>query len=99
MSQRPPSAPQAHTAEAAVERLRQATLRRPADPRAFLELGDLLGRQGRCDEAIAVFEQGLALEPDAIVLRVGLGYVHLTRNDRAAARDQFLQVRAAAPAR
>jgi Tfp pilus assembly protein PilF len=30
---------------------------------------------------------------------VGLGYVHLNRNDRVAARDQFQQVRAAAPGR
>jgi tetratricopeptide (TPR) repeat protein len=86
-------------ADDTVAALRAACARRPADPRAFLELGDLLGRLGRYNEAVAIFEEGLALEPRAIVLRVGLGYVHLNRNDRAAARDQFLQVRAAAPGR
>jgi Tfp pilus assembly protein PilF len=48
---------------------------------------------------MAVFESGLALEPDAIILRVGLGYLHLHRNERPKARDLFLQVRAAAPER
>jgi tetratricopeptide (TPR) repeat protein len=100
MPQRPaPAAHTANTVQAAVEGLRRAAAARPADPRAFLELGDLLGRLGRCEEAVAVFEEGLALAPDAIVLRVGLGYVHLNRNDRAAARDQFARVRAAAPGR
>jgi tetratricopeptide (TPR) repeat protein len=68
-------------------------------PLAFLELGDLLGRLGRFDEGARVFEEGLALEPRAIILRVGLGYLNLARNDRAAARAQFLEVRAAAPER
>lgn len=87
------------TVDDAIAALRDACARRPVDPRAFLQLGDLLGRLGRYDEAVAVFEEGLALEPRAIVLRVGLGYVHLGRSDRAAARDQFQAVRAAAPER
>jgi tetratricopeptide (TPR) repeat protein len=93
-----PSDPR-QTADDAVSGLRAACARRPADPRAFLELGDLLGRLGRYDDAAAVFEEGLALEPRAIVLRVGLGYVHLGRGDRGAARDQFQRVREAAPER
>jgi tetratricopeptide (TPR) repeat protein len=83
----------------AVDQLRQATTRRPPFPQAFVELGDLLGAGGRSEEAIAVFESGLALTPDAAVLRIGLGYVHLGRNDRAKARDQFSRARAAAPER
>ncbi len=85
--------------EAALDQLRQATTRRPAYPLAFLELGDQLGKLGRLDEALAVFEAGLALSPQAAVLRVGLGYLHLARNDRASARALFLAVREAAPER
>ncbi len=81
------------------EVLRTAVTRRPAFPLAFLELGDRLGKAGRFDEAIAVFEEGLALIPQAVILRVGLGYVHLLRNDRAAARRLFIQVRASDPQR
>ena len=85
--------------EDAVEPLRRAITRRPAFPLAFLELGDLLGQLGRLEEGVAVFEEGLALAPDAVVLRIGLAYLHLGRNDRAAARALFAQVHAAAPQR
>ena len=85
--------------DAAFGALRAAITRRPAFPLAFLELGDRLGKAGRFDEAIAVFEQGLALVPHAVVLRIGLGYVQFMRNDRAAARRAFAQVRATDPQR
>jgi tetratricopeptide (TPR) repeat protein len=79
--------------EDALDQLRLAVTRRPPLPLAFLELGDQLGEAGRFDEAAAVFESGLALTPEAAVLRVGLGYLQLKRN------DLFLAVRAAAPQR
>jgi predicted Zn-dependent protease len=82
----------------AFEQLRQTTARRPPFPPAFLELGGQLGKLGRFDEGIAVLEGGLALTPDVLNLRMGLGYLHLNRNDRAKARSLFLQVLAAAPA-
>jgi predicted Zn-dependent protease len=85
--------------EEAVDRLRQATGRRPAFPQAFLELGDQLGAAGRFEEAAAAFEDGLALIPDAAVLRVGLAHLLLKRNDRVRARALFEEVRAAAPQR
>lgn len=83
----------------ALAQLRQATERRPALPQAFLELGDQLGALERHDEAAATFEAGLALAPEAQVLRVGLGYLCLKSNDRARARSLFAQVLAAAPQR
>lgn len=83
----------------ALDRLRQATARRPPYPLAFLELGDQLGKIGRSDEALAVFEEGLALTPDAAVLRIGLGFLHLSRNDRGKARGLFAAVRTSAPER
>jgi tetratricopeptide (TPR) repeat protein len=83
----------------AFDLLRRTTARRPAFALAFRELGDQLGAIGRFDEGVAVLESGLALLPDATVLRVGLGNLQLQRNDRTAARRLFLQVRAAEPGR
>lgn len=69
------------------------------DPRSILERGEALGAAGRLDDAVAVFEQGLRVYPAADGFRVSLGYLHLRRNDRAAARAMFQHVRAAAPGR
>jgi len=86
-------------AEEALDQLRRTTARRPPFPLAFLEMGDQLAKAGRFDEGVAVFESGLSLAPDAAVLRMGLGYLHLERNDRSGARALFSAVRAAAPER
>jgi tetratricopeptide (TPR) repeat protein len=83
----------------ALEQWREATAARPAFPPAFLQYAAQLGRIGRLDEAVTVLESGLALAPDAIDLRMELGFIHLKRNSRAAARAIFLQVQAAAPQR
>ena len=83
----------------ALDALRRAAARRPPYPLAFLELGERLSALGRFVEAVAAFESGLALLPDADGLRIGLAYAHLQRNDRARARSLFEQVRAAAPER
>src|ERR1700683_4620596 len=83
----------------AFDQLRRTTSRRPPFVLAFLELGELLGRAGRSDEALAVFAAGLTLAPDAAVLRLGLGHLHLSLNDRARARELFGEVCAAAPQR
>ncbi len=83
----------------ALDQLRETIGRRPPFPQAFLELGDQLSAMGRFEEGAAVFESGVALMPDALVLRVGLGYLNLQRNDRAQARTLFLRVRAEAPGR
>jgi tetratricopeptide (TPR) repeat protein len=83
----------------AFEQLHRTTARRPPFLPAFLELGGKLRDVGRFDEAIAVLESGLALAPDDLDLRMGLGYLHVKRNDRARARALFLQVLAAAPSR
>lgn len=82
-----------------LEALRAAAARRPAYPRAFLELGETLGAVGRIGEAIAAFEDGLRAFPTADGFRISLGYLHLRRNDRAAARAMFEHVRTVAPGR
>ena len=85
--------------EEAIDQLRLTAARRPPFPPAFLELGGQLGKSGRFDEGIAVLESGLAFAPDDLDLRMGLGYLHLKRNDRTKARSLFLQVCAAASER
>jgi tetratricopeptide (TPR) repeat protein len=85
--------------EEALAELGKATRRWPAFPQAFLELGDQLGAAGRFEEAAGAYEQGLSLAPDALVLKVGLAYLHLKCNDRSRARALFEAVRAAAPQR
>jgi tetratricopeptide (TPR) repeat protein len=86
-------------ADEALEALARATSRRPPLPQAFLELGDQMAAAGRFDAAQAAFEAGLALAPEAQVLRVGLAHLWLRRNDAVRARDLFAEVRAAAPER
>lgn len=76
-----------------------ASVGEPLDPRAILERGEALGAAGRLDEAIAVFERGLQAFPTADGFRISLGYLHLRRNDRAAARAMFEHVRRLAPGR
>jgi len=83
----------------AIDQLRQTTARRPPFQPAFLELANQLGKVGRFDEGVAVLEGGLALTPHAVEMRMGLGYLHLKRNDRAKARALFSEVRAAEPGR
>jgi tetratricopeptide (TPR) repeat protein len=83
----------------ALVQLRECAARRPPFVQAFLELGDQLAEAGRYDEAAEVFETGLSLVPEAAVLRIGLGYLHLRRNDRARARELFSEAREAAPQR
>lgn len=83
----------------AFEQLHRTIARRPPFLPAFLELGGKLGEMGRFDEGIAVLEGGLALAPEAFDLQMGLGYLHVKRNDRASARALFSQVLAAAPGR
>jgi Flp pilus assembly protein TadD len=83
----------------ALAQLQKATTRRPPFYQAFLEHGGLLGRLGQLNEAVQVLESGLAFSPDAVDLRMELGYVHIKRNSRATARALFLQVLAVAPGR
>jgi tetratricopeptide (TPR) repeat protein len=83
----------------ALDHLREATARRLPFPPAFLQYAAQLAKIGRFDEAIAVLESGLGLTPDALDLRMELGFVHLQRNNRATARAIFLEVLEAAPGR
>jgi predicted Zn-dependent protease len=58
----------------ALDQLQRVTERWPSFAPAFLELAGRLGHMGRFDEAAAVLESGLATTPDAVDLRMELGY-------------------------
>ncbi len=83
--------------EQALDQFRLAITRRPPFLLAFLQLGDRLGDLGAFDEAVAVLEAGLSLAPEAHVLRLALGNLHLKRGDRGAARHALVEALAAAP--
>lgn len=85
--------------EEALDYLRKAAAHRPAYPPAFLEQAGLFARDGRFEEAVAVLEDGLALVPGSIELRMELGFVHFKRNDRVRARDWMQRALEVAPQR
>ena len=82
-----------------IEQLRLIVARRPPHLPAFQELAGQLAKAGQLDEAIRTIEDGLALAPDNIDLKVGLGRLLLENNERARARDVFTVARDAAPGR
>ncbi len=85
--------------EAARDLLRRTTARRPPFLPAFLEYNKQLAQCGKLDEAMAVLESGLALEPAAVDLRMAQAFAYVKRNDRVAARATLQQAVAAAPQR
>jgi superkiller protein 3 len=44
------------------------------DVMAWNNLGDVLSRQGKIDEALAVYQQGVAMAPEHPVVRYNLAY-------------------------
>ena len=81
----------------ALDRLQQATTRRPAHAPAFIEHARQLGRAMKVDDAIAVAAAGLALMPEVVELKVELARLLVVSNERARARGLLLQAKAAAP--
>jgi Flp pilus assembly protein TadD len=66
---------------------------------AFQELAGRLARAGQLNEAIGTIEEGLALSPESIDLKVDLGRLFLQNNERAKARAILVVARDAAPGR
>jgi Flp pilus assembly protein TadD len=77
---------------------RTAALRPPYLP-AFQELASQLAKAGQLGEAISAIEDGLALAPESIDLKVDLGRLCLQNNERAKARASLTAAREATPAR
>jgi Flp pilus assembly protein TadD len=82
-----------------VEQLRRTAARRPPYLPAFQELAGQLAKAGHLNEAIRIIEDGLALAPESIDLKVDLGRLLLQNNERAKARAALTVARDAAPGR
>ena len=82
-----------------IEQLRRTAARRPPYLPAFQELAGQLAKAGQLNEAIRTVEDGLALAPESIDLKVDLGRLLLQNNNRAKARDILIVARDAAPGR
>jgi tetratricopeptide (TPR) repeat protein len=83
----------------AIEQLRRTAERRPPFMPAFLELAGQLAKDGSFEEAIAVLENGLALSPQHIEMKLSLARLQLHRNQRGKARATLMSAHEAAPGR
>jgi tetratricopeptide (TPR) repeat protein len=81
----------------AIACLQRATTRIPAFPRAFNELGILLGSLSRYDEAEAALKRGLTLAPSVVELSIELGGVYIARADSEKAKTAFAHALANSP--
>jgi Flp pilus assembly protein TadD len=82
-----------------IEQLRRTAGRRPPCLPAFQELAGQLAKAGQLNEAIRTIEDGLALAPESIELKVALGHLLFDNNERAKARVILTVARDAAPGR
>ena len=60
-----------------------------ADIESTLRLGDLYTKQGRGDDAIAIYERALIAVPDAAEVHYRLGRMHQSRGEVARATERF----------
>src|SRR6201995_5795428 len=81
----------------ALDRLHQATARRPAYAPAFIEYARQLGRAMKVDDAIATAEAGLELMPDVVELKLELARLLVMSNARTRGRKLLVEAQAAAP--
>lgn len=90
---------EARRAADGIAQLRATAARRPPYLPAFQELAGRLAKAAQLGEAISVIEQGLALSPASIDLKVDLARLCLQAGDRARARANLAAARDAAPGR
>ena len=82
-----------------IEQLRRTAAQRPPYLPAFQELAGQLAKAGQLNEGIKTIEDGLALAPESIDLKLDLGRLLLENNDRPRAREILVAARDAAPGR
>lgn len=82
-----------------IAQLQRTAARRPPYLPAFQEFAGQLAKAGKLDEAIRVIEDGLALAPESIDLKLDLGRLFLQNTEPAKARDILMVARDAAPGR
>ena len=75
--------------KAAAERyINEAVEKDPKNPDVFMARGTLLRAQGKNDEALAAFDQALALNPQHRTAHIEKAYVHITRGKFADAKKR-----------
>ena len=82
-----------------IEQLRRTAARRPPYLPAFQELAGQLAKAGKLNEAIGIVEEGLALAPESIDLKVDLGRLFLQNHESSKARTILMVAHDAAPGR
>ncbi len=83
---------QAHRLAEAVEELRVVVEGRPEDMQAWGYLGQALAAQGLRKDAVEAYQNGLAQDPNAVPLRIGLARVLEGARRLPEARDEYIQV-------
>jgi Flp pilus assembly protein TadD len=67
----------------------------PQSPRALNNLGVLLAREGRTDEALATYQRALAIDPAASMVMTNLARLYQQRGEQQRATEMLAQVEAA----
>ena len=65
---------------------RDATVRDPKNPEAWMLMGSLLRSQGKSKEALAAYDKALAINPAHRSANIEKAYVHIGSNDLVAAK-------------
>lgn len=69
----------------------------PEDPEGYQQRAQLLGRQGKGDEAVQEWERLLTVDPNYAIAWNNLGYHAMARGDWAGAEERFKRYRFLAP--
>ncbi len=77
--------------EATIELLKTQLLLRPNDPHKRFQLGNILRKGGRTDQAIEAFTRAVTAKPDFADAHFQLGLIYRDKNDPATAIDCFHQ--------
>jgi Flp pilus assembly protein TadD len=85
--------------EDGIRQLRRTAAQRPPYLPSFQELAGQLAKAGQLNEGIKTIENGLALVPESIDLKLDLGRLLFQNNQRAEARAVLMAARDAAPGR
>ena len=77
--------------EATIELLKTQLLLRPNDPHKRFQLGNVLRKGGRMDQAIEAFTRAVTAKPDFADAHFQLGLIYREKNDPATALNYFHQ--------
>jgi tetratricopeptide (TPR) repeat protein len=75
-----------HDPKAGIAAYQEILARYPDEPRALSQLGELLTRTGRLDEAIACYRRVTEVRPNSVVPQRSLAFLYFMKNDLPDAR-------------